>query len=272
MNFLRSLFGLDDSPENRTVLGNNVRVDEKEGAYIRNSNKRLTILFNLYNRYQETPHATKIQTVYEKTKNIHTYLIARKRAHALELFHVQHTDHFINTFTVIVDVYQSHQQTPVVPAYPPVRPPVLDERLKTPINGRGQQVDNRRSQPVVKPVSVPRPLPYTENATNKIARLALTEIWLNSSARIIYDKVNTPNGILAKEISFTSTKQEQDNFLLFVSGRLGIRDISYVGNAMVHILSNGANGTGIVPILYWQGFTYALNLKDNCLFPVRVNR
>jgi len=270
MNFLRALFGLDGSADSRTIMGNNGGVEVKDVAYIRNSNARLTLLYNLSNRYKDTPQAAKIQAVYEKTKTIHTYLVARKRVHELELFHVQHTDHFINTFTVIMDVYQSQQRSINAPL-PASRAVVLPGHLKIEKNGRPELVADNRP-PLAKPVNSPGPIGYTQTAGNKIGILSVPNIWINPAARIFYEKLHTANGIVTKEISFNSTKQEQDNFLLFVSARLGMRDISYVGNAMVQIPGNGTVPTGIVPVLYWNGFTYALNLKDNCLFPVRVNR
>ena len=270
ISFLRSLFGLDEYAGNRTIMGNSGKVDVKDVGYIRNSNTRLALLFNLGNRYKGTPQAPKIQAVYEKTKSIHNYLIARKRVHELELFHVQHTDHFINTFTVIMDVYQSQHNGTNAPAYVAPRAEALPGKLKVEKIGRPEPIDNR--YPPAKPISSPRPLGYTETAGNKIGRLTVPDIWINPAARILYEKQATPNGFVTKEVSFISTKQEQENFLLFVSNRLGIRDISYVGNAMVQIPGNSAVPTGIVPVLYWNGFTYALNLKDYCLFPVRVNR
>ena len=270
IDFLRSFFGLDGPPGSRAIMGNNNKVDVKDVAYIRSSNARLTMLYNLVGRYKDTPQATKIQAVYEKTKNIHTYLVARKRVHELELFHVQHTDHFINTFSVIMDVYQSHYKGVNPPGQPVPRAEILPEKLKMEKISRPEIVDNRR--PLPKPLSNPRPLGYPETAGNKIGVLSVPNIWINPVARTFYEKQNTPNGLVTKEISSTSTKQEQENFLIFVSARLGIRDISYVGNAMVQIPANGAMPTGIVPVLYWNGFSYALNLKDNCLFRVRVNR
>ena len=270
INFLRSLFGFGESADNRTIVGNNNKVDVKDVAYIRNSNTRLTLLYNLSNRYKNTPPAAKIQAVYEKTKAIHTYLVARKRVHELELFHVQHTDHFINTFTVIMDVYQSHHKGVNPPVPPTPMADILPEKVITEKVSRPAPIDNRR--PLPPQTSNSQPLGYGATAGNKIGRLAVPDIWINPAARILYEKQQTSNGPVTKEISFISTRQEQENFLLFVSARLGIRDISYVGNAMVQIPGYGTVPTGIVPVLYWNGFTYALNLKDNCLFPVRVNR
>jgi hypothetical protein len=79
IELVRSFFGLKRLSGKRTVVGNPVSVDLKEVRYIRDSNNRLSLLHTLWNRYKGTPHEPKIKTVYEKTNNIHNYLVARKK-------------------------------------------------------------------------------------------------------------------------------------------------------------------------------------------------
>ena len=112
IKLMRSLFGIGGSSNKRTVLGKSISVDLKDVEYIKDSSNRLSTLHELYTRYRGTPHEQKIKIVYEKTKNIHNYLVTRNRLHELELFHIQNTEHFINTFTVIMDVHQEYNASP----------------------------------------------------------------------------------------------------------------------------------------------------------------
>ena len=89
--------------------------DARAMQYIRASNARLNALHKLYDRYKHTPHAEKILAVFEKTKLIHNYLVTRKRIQELELFHVQNTEHFINTFTTVINVHERHIKDSYMP-------------------------------------------------------------------------------------------------------------------------------------------------------------
>ena len=123
INFVRSLLRWTSFTNNRTVLGRPVSVDIREATYVQDSKTRLNALYHLYNRFRGTPHEQKLKLVYEKTKNIHAYLVARKKVHELELFHIRHTEHFINTFTVILDAHQRQQDSPLAAVGAPGRQP-----------------------------------------------------------------------------------------------------------------------------------------------------
>ncbi len=122
IKFVRSLFGLNGSSSKRAVAGASISMDLQEVAYINDSNHRLAALLNLYKSYKETLHGDKIKKVYEKTKQIHDYLISKKRVHELEIFHIRNTDNFINTFALIIEVHHRHKQ--IAFAYPDKEPEV----------------------------------------------------------------------------------------------------------------------------------------------------
>jgi hypothetical protein len=267
INLIRSFFTWSGSAHTRTVAGNQVSVDKKEAAYIRDSNTRLQALFTLGKKYMGMPQEPKMRSVYEKTKDIHTYLVTRKRTQELELFHLQHTDHFINTFTVI---WQAHQRNPESPmaASPPAPGAVLPAgTFKT--HGRPAAINTGQEAGHAPNGRVS--LPLTEEPKPQLPRLAAPNIRINPNAKVLYHlQAPAAEGGKTREIGFTSPAQEKESFLALVSARFGIRNILYMGNALVNIPDTaGPNHTGLVPVIQWQGSLYALNLIDNRFFPVK---
>jgi hypothetical protein len=271
---LRSFFGLQPTA-NRTVLGSVPNVDLKDVAYIKSSNKRLQALEALCARYKDTPHISKIVAVYEKTKSVHAYLVSKKRLHELKLFHLQHTDHFINTFGLIIEVHQRNAE--ITRAYEHGEP--LSKSFSKSVL---EQFRPEKATANGLPLNPPEPgkapssqgaFVYTEEAVTEVPRLSVPTVSINTYGKIIYLKEDNADGLVANEISYTSSPAEKEAFLLNVATRLGIRNISYVGNAMVNIPNhNGFNPTALVPIIHWQHAMYALNLHDYRLFPVRMQR
>jgi hypothetical protein len=278
IKYVWSFLGFGGSSSERTVVGNRVPVDLKEVAYIRDSNARLSALHHLVSRYKGTPHEPKLKAVFEKTKNIHTYLAGQKRTHELELFHVRHTDHFINTFTVIMDVHQRQKSS--TPPPPPETEPIAEAKAEVLLEKfEAERIsrthETKKIAEMVSPMSSQGPFADAVESSTEGPRLSVPDIAINTYSKIIYLREDTMNGLTAREIGFTSTKQEKENFLSCVSARLGINKtgMSYYGNAMVTMPgSNGSSPTGYVPILHWKGYTYALNLNDYRLFPVRLSR
>ncbi|MFC6998886.1 hypothetical protein [Rufibacter roseus] len=261
--FLRSLFGLKEVTIKRTGAGTGPAVGELEVAYIKSSNKRLAVLQTLSEKYQNTAHASKMQAVYEKTKNIHSYLVGRRLAHELELFHLQNTDHFIKTFTVILEVHQKHQHL--------ASPPPLPELEAKP---RVKRVEKSLQLPeMIKPISTQGQSAHPLGARTPVPRLQVPDISLNTFERISYLHENAVGKLVVHQVGFTSSPEEKNTFLAHITSRLGLEEISYVGNAHVTIPNqNGVTPTGIVPIIHWEGFLYAINLNDYRLFPVRIYR
>ena len=274
MELLRSFFGLGSAAK-RTVLGSNPSVDLKDVGHIKESNNRLNALQHLCVRYKDTLHAVKINAVYEKTKNVHNYLVSKQRFHELELFHVQHTNHFINTFGLIIDVYQRNEE--ITRAYAKIdsptntgAEPVLHSFNPGRIGPNGGPYNHPEKE---KSLPKPQTFVYTEEAGDDVPKLIVPAILINTYGKILYLKEDNSDGLVANEIGFTSTEKEKETFLFNVSVRLGIKNITYVGNAMVNIPNNtGFNPTAMVPVIHWQGAMYALNLHDYRLFPVRIQR
>ncbi|AHM58666.1 hypothetical protein D770_01960 [Flammeovirgaceae bacterium 311] len=278
-NFFRSLFGLGGSSKRRVVVGNRVDLDVKDVEYVNESNIRLTTLYNLYKLYKGSLHENKIKLVWEKTKNIHDYLVGKNRLYELELFHLQNTEHFINTFTVIIDVHRQHQGNPLSI---PVSHSQTEQKPASPAETllRAFKADNHRKlekpghqTEMVRPAVNGGMFGQAEKTATDVPRLSVPEININTFARLTYTSNSTSGGPADKEIGYTSTPQEKETFLLYIAARMGIRNITYVGNALVNIPnSNGTNPTGMVPIIHWDGFLYAINLNDFRLFPVKVFR
>jgi hypothetical protein len=267
IKFVRSLLGWSGTANTRTVAGNQVSLDRKEATHIQDSNTRLQQLFNLCKRYSGMPQELKFRSVYEKTKNIHTYLVARKRSSELELFHLQHTDHFINTFTVIWQVHQRPQDSLApLPAEPSARPAEKPKSERRPEEQHNRQATVQASNGRVS-------LPPKEEFNTQIPRLAAPHIRINPNAKVLYNlNLQEPSGqsVLTREIGFTSPAKEKESFLDYVTARFGITNISYMGNALVNIPDTiGPSHTGLVPVIQWQSSLYALNLIDKRLFPVR---
>lgn len=262
IEFMRSLFGLGGST--RTVVGHSHSIDIKDVAYIKDSKARLTALHHVYKRYRGTPHEPKIRAVYEKTKAIHSYLLSKKRLHELELFHLQNTDHFINTYSVIMDAYeQGHEGTE-------------GRRKGEPFFSRSGSVNGRRpaessQTEMVKPEISAGAANAGDKGRIEAPKLSVPVILINTYSNVPYEEAD--DDLPAAEIGFTSSEPEKEIFLQHVSARLGIDDISYVGNALVNIPnSNGSSPTGLVPVIHWKGYLYALNLNDYRLFPVKIYR
>ncbi|QNF33718.1 hypothetical protein HUW51_13675 [Adhaeribacter swui] len=270
IQFMRSLFSWGDATDNRTVVGAPVDVDLKAVALIKNSNDRLTELSQLVNRYTGTPHEAKLKAVHEKTKKIHAYLVEKKRVHELEIFHLQNTEHFINTFRIILEAYQKEQEESNSRANRSAKPGGLPEKSKFIKNKQNQET--YRSLELVKPVAMPESL-FQSNRLAPVPQLNVPSISINTFATITYYKEDADENLIAREIGFTSTDLEKAAFLQHVTACLGIRGIAYMGNALVSIANNnGSQPTGLVPIIHWEGFLYALNLNDYRLFPVQINR
>jgi hypothetical protein len=288
IKYVWTFLGMGGTASERKVVGESAPAGQREVTYIRDSNARLNALHQLVNRYRGTAHEPKLKAVFEKTRTIHAYLVGQKRPHELELFHVQHTDHFINTFTVIMDVHQSHQGVALPPFPPPLPPPVpapngerkaeskADVLLKRFEAERARRTAETGHAPeMVRPYAGPGPMSETIERRAEVPRLTVPAISIATYSKIIYLREHTTDGLVAHEIGFTSTNDEKAAFLLHVSARLGINVVgmAYYGNALMTIPnSSGSTPTGYVPIINWKGCTYALNLNDYRLFPVRIQR
>jgi hypothetical protein len=258
IQYLRSLFGWNGAA-NRTVVGKQASIDIKDIPYIQDSNTRLNLLLHLYNRYKGTAHASKIKAVYDKTKKLHTYLIAKKKVHELELFHIQNTDHFISTFTAILEVHQRNQ-----------------DASATSSKAGSKYAADANPKIISQSANVhPEPVALTLKSGDEVPQLVLPAISINTFDKITYERTDETGNLILQEISSTSTKQEKDNFLSAISSRLGVYklDIFYVGNAQVHLPKNdGSIQTEIVPIVNWKGCLYIFSLNDYRFFPIRINR
>ena len=265
MELVRTFFGLDNA-DRRTVVGNPVSVNLKEAGYIRDSNNRITHLHTLCNRYKSTPHELKIKTVYEKTKNIHSYLAAQKRFTELELFHLQNTDHFINTFALIIDVHQKNRAETTARDSNAWDKEAATGAART--NG-SREMNNRPNQ--AKTNHKPGP----DNQVKNTAQLLIPDIFLDTSARITYIWLDTTGELITKEIGITSPAQEKEAFVSAMAARIGLYkpDISYVGNALVQMPgATGGDLAGYAPVINWKSYMYALDLNDYRLYPVRIYR
>ncbi|MGV3503578.1 MAG: hypothetical protein ACO1O1_07705 [Adhaeribacter sp.] len=266
--FFRSLFSWGSEANARTVIGGQVSLDAKQAALVRESNNQLAALFNLCKKYMGTPYAARMRSVYEKTHTIHNYLTTKNRIQELALFHLQHTEHFINTFTII---WQVHQKQPSgnfspPPTHAPLPPVPNGHSVKAnkpaepiPVQGRAYQ------QPSGEPDK------WLAAAQSQVPRLTVTPIRIDTAARMLYKMVNQEGKEETREIGLTSPEEEKEKFLEYVATRFGLSQISYKGNALVNIPdSKAAKPTGLVAIIYWLGCSYALNLMDGRLFPVKL--
>lgn len=256
---MRSLFGLERST--RTVVGHSASIDLKDVTYIKESKERLTALHHLFKRYRGTPHETKMRLAYEKTKNIHNYLLSKRRLHELELFHLQNTDHFLTTYSVILNAYEQQHHSP--------------QAGSASFSGKFAALNSRPVVAAGPKTEMVKPVSSEGGATDKdrleVPKLQVPVIMINSYANIPYEEAD--DELPPAEIGLTSSEPEKEAFLQHVSVRLGIDEISYVGNALVNIPnSNGDTPTGLVPVIHWKGYLYALNLNDYRLFPVKLYR
>ena len=275
IKLLRSLFGLKGVTGNRSVVGSPDSIDTKDLPYIIDSKRRLAELQELHTRYKSSPHAPILLAVYDKTRRIHRYLVNRKKGHELELFHLQHTDHFLNTFTAIINAHQQHYEEEEVKAVPlPKQVRKADMVGKTLVIGpfRRDSREVKAANKLNRATSEQAFADITE-ANIDVPRLILPQISINTYAKIVYLKEDVAGGLSTNEIGFTSTPEEKANFISYIAGRLGIADIAYIGNAMVYVPNhNSSHPAEVVPVVHWNGAPYALSLEDDLLFPVRTYR
>ncbi len=270
MDFMRSLFGMKETGQ-RAVVGAPVDFGLQEIAYIKDSNRRLTQLQELGARFKGTPHEPKMKAVYEKTKNIHTYLVSRKKTHDLELFHLKNTDHFITTFTTILDVHQKHYHLSQAGSGGSEAVEALMHQSKAEKLKRLEKAANLPDQ--VKPLTNTVQFYNAGEAKTAVPRLYVPDISINTVEKITYHTEGKSGDLVPREVGFTSSKDQKEAFQNHLSVRIGLKDASYVGNALVTIPNNnGIQPTGIVPVIHWEGFLYAINLNDYRLFPVRIYR
>jgi hypothetical protein len=212
--------------------------------------------------------------------------VSKKRLHELELFHIRNTDNFLSTFTLIVDVHKRHQESnfniadtephkpsPKEPA--PVKEPEVPKTLKTVervggTNKKGELFDIVEK---VKQRSKQSSVIYALEPGTEVPSLAIPEVSINTIAKAFYTLENAPGKQVANEISFVSTQQEKDAFQLFVSDRLGMKDIYYVGNARVKIPdTKGVISEETAPVFYLRNYLYAITLHDFRMYPVKITR
>ncbi|WP_299991407.1 hypothetical protein [uncultured Pontibacter sp.] len=310
IRFFRSFFGLEQE-STRTVMDHPGAADARAMQYIRASNARLNALHKLYDRYKHTPHAEKILAVFEKTKLIHNYLVTRKRIQELELFHVQNTEHFINTFTTVINVHERHIKDSYVPerekpkplpqvqkprpqgqasAQPaPPRPvPPRPDNPGQPFESKVEQVLKRiesetikgiytaqKVTEMVKRVANQAPMGQPDVLQAKVPTLGVPIIAIDTYSRVFYAPELEGGATMSREISFTSSDADKDVFLQHVASKLAVpkEEISYIGNTMLAIPdTKGPSPARHVPIVHWRGFPYAVSLMDYRLFPVRMHR
>lgn len=262
-SLMRSLFGIGDPPEDELSEEVTEGAGAKDLEYEKASEERLRSLFQLYTQYQRTAHGQKIKAVYEKTETIHNYLVSRNRLHELELFHIQKTEHFLNTFTAILNY---HLNQPVKGEVARKNGSKAENLFRKFLN---KQNKGRNKEEMIKPTDSQGRLIHTENAGIETPSLSVPEIAINTFATIKYRF----DGLAEGEIGYTSTPEEKDIFLKQLSFVLRLEAISYIGNTLVTIPNNdGSHSTGLVPVIYWEGFLYVLNLNDLRLFPVKMYR
>jgi hypothetical protein len=113
----------------------------------------------------------------------------------------------------------------------------------------------------------------TETSGTELPKLIIPEISINSIAKVLYLKEDGSGNKITHEISFISTQQEKESFQSYISSRLGLKDIYYVGNARINLPNNKrALPEEMVPVFYWGNFLYALSLEEFRIFPVKINR
>ncbi|PKV76060.1 hypothetical protein [Pontibacter ramchanderi] len=306
MGFFRSLFGMGQE-NTRTVVEHPGAADARAMQYIRASNARLNALHKLYERYQHTPHAEKLLAVFEKTKLVHNYLVTRKRIQELELFHVQNTEHFINTFTTVINVHERHIKDSYIPEREKPKP--LSQVQKPRPVGQAPQRSAPQPQPVnpgqpfeskveqvlkriesetikgiytaqkvtemVKRVANQAPIAPPDVMQAKVPALAVPVIAIDTYSRVFYSPELEGGGTMSREIAFTSSDTDKEVFLQHVASKLAIEkgELSYIGNTMLAIPdTKGPSPARHVPIVHWRGFPYAVSLMDYRLFPVRMHR
>ncbi len=276
-DFFRSLFGMGGSAGKRYALGHRHEIDLKDVNYVRDANARLVTLHQLYSRYKKTPHAFKVKAVYEKTKAIQDYLISMNRVHELEIFHLQHTDHFINTFTAIINVHQNEPEAPEPAAFTapkeekprPVRTPSEMETLLDNLKkDRFKESWNRMTGKAAGAGSYSASK-HNDAAEAEVPKLSIPAVSINTFEKIPY----FPVGLPARAIGYTSTSSEKEDFLRHLSYCLSIDNITYLGNAPLQISGKrGAESYTLLPVIRWKASLYAIDMSENRLFPVKTLR
>ncbi|PTX18293.1 hypothetical protein C8N40_10692 [Pontibacter mucosus] len=274
---LQALFGLNGQTGNRKVVGSPESTDTGSMPYLRESEQRLMALEDLYAKYRHTPHAAQFKLAIEKTRRIHAYLVSRGRGHELELFHVQHTDHFLSTYTAILDAHQ--EPTEQIQPQPSRRTPQPVSRPggvlgRTVVFGpfRSEHKEVKAARTVNRETSQ-RAYQATAEAKIEVPRLSLPEIAINTYATIVYLREDISDGLTTSEIGFTSTPEEKEAFVNYISSRLGIDHLTYAGNAMVYVPTHDTKHPAeMLPVLHWHGTPYVLSLEDYRLYPVRTYR
>lgn len=303
MSLLRFLFGLGGETGSRRVAGAAESPAQKELPYVLDSNKRLLRLQELCARYKPTPYAQQLYAVLEKTKHIHAYLVSRNRAQELEIFHLQHTDHFINTFTAIIEMHQRHEvpvapeavvkdTTPKASAPPPRKPhrptvpPVPNYRSQFPFEDkledvlrkiesgtiRGFHTAHKVSEMVKRVAEQTGLSPFSETAAGPV--LSMPNIAIDTYTKIPYRREKVMDEYYVYKIGYTSPPEEKEAFLSYVSEQLGISGFKYMGNTTVHFSNGDAyyNSPAVLPVINWHGACYALGLGNKCLYPVKAFR
>ncbi len=263
-NFWRSLFGSKKAGNNRKVIGLPKTIPVNELPHIQESKRRLTALQQLCSQYKSTPHARQIEQVYQKTRRIHAYLTDRGRGHELELFHLQHTDHFLNTFTVILNVHLQHHNVQQEPEVANSRKVVAKSVKRDMQAGLSYRNLNRRVSEQV--------LEDTKQSVYSVPKLSLPEIALNTYSRLVYLKEETADMQLTHEIGYTSDEEEKEAFTSFVSEKFDIHDISYIGNTIVYFPGHAHTTADLVPVISWNGGLYVVCLEEVRLYPVSTFR
>jgi hypothetical protein len=215
IKLLGSLFGFKRSSGKRTVVGNIGSYDLKDAELVSNSNSRLTSLNYLAIRYKGTIHEQKIKSVYEKTRNIHNYLLSKSRIHEMEMFHLQNTDHFINTFTVIIDNFQRNKEDNFNFSY---EKPGKETYIGTLLAERSKKVVNSSKPPeMVRPLRSQGNIIHTETLPAEAPKLTVPEITIDTYSQIVYFREGTTSALIENEIGFTSSNEEKEAFVNNVS-------------------------------------------------------
>jgi hypothetical protein len=280
IKFVRSFFGLNGPSTKRAVIGStNNSFDLQQVAYIKDSTNRLATLLDLSKKYKGTAHEENIKKVHEKTKKIHSFLVSKRRIHELELFHIQNTDHFINTFSLIIEVHHSHKESAfaaleVEPEVASIKEPVVQAPLPKVESSNGKNKGELfEIAEKVRQRSKQGSVIYAEEAGTQVPTLAVPEVSINTIAKVFFHKEDTSGKPVPYEISFVSTQEEKEAFQAFVSARLGLKDIYYVGNASINLSHvKSSSPKEMAPVIYWGKNLYALTLQDYRMFPVTINR
>jgi hypothetical protein len=258
IRWVRSVLGLENLPVKRTVLGNQSHLDLKAARQFQHSANRLKLLQTLCHQYKGTPHEQKINLVYEKTQSIHTSFLEQQKGTELELFHLQNTDNFINTFALIKATHQKNKAAaPAISSDKPAAAnlPTNKSRFNASLPGFNHPVKN---------ILIPSLPPV----------LQIPAIAIDTFTQVDYVRLGPAGDLSTHQIGITSAYQEKEYFLATVATRVGIYkpDLSYVGNTQVLLPDNPASPPGYLPVINWRGNMYVVNLNDFRLFPVKINR